>query len=98
MKQSSLDKFGSVSKEVVEEMVSGILDKYKADVAVATSGVAGPGGGSEEKPVGTVWIAVATKERIISEKYMFGGNRDRNIEQSSIMAISLLRKIILDMI
>lgn len=98
VKQSSLDKFGSVSREVVEEMVSGVLEKYNANVAIATSGVAGPGGGSEEKPVGTIWIAVATKERIYSKKYMFGGNRDRNIEQSSIMSISLLRKLILDII
>ncbi len=98
VKVSSLDEFGSVSKEIVEEMVSGILQKFNADVAVATSGIAGPGGGSNEKPVGTVWIAVATKERIYSKKFLFGGNRDRNIEQSSIMAISLLRKLILDIV
>lgn len=96
--KANLDKFGSVSREVVEEMASGVLSRYGTDVSLATSGVAGPGGGSEEKPVGTVWIAIALKDRIYSKKYLFGGNRDRNIEQSSIMAISLLRKLILGII
>lgn len=93
-----IEQFGAVSKEVVEEMASVILDRFQTDMAIATSGVAGPGGGSDKKPVGTVWIAVASKSRVLSRKFMFGGNRERNIEQSSIMAISLLRKMILDLI
>ncbi len=96
--QENLDKYGSVSQEVIEEMALGILNRFKADISVATSGVAGPGGGSDEKPVGTVWIAVAMKDRVYSKLYLFGGNRNRNIEQSSIMAISLLRKLILGII
>lgn len=94
----NIEEFGAVSKEVVEEMASGILNHFKTDLAVATSGIAGPGGGTKDKPVGTVWIAVASKSRILSKKFHFGGNRERNIEQSSIMAISMLRKLILDLI
>jgi len=96
--QENLDKYGSVSQEVIEEMALGVLNRFKADISVATSGVAGPDGGSDEKPVGTVWIAVAMKGRVYSKLYLFGGNRNRNIEQSSIMAISLLRKLILSII
>lgn len=94
----NLEQFGAVSKEVVEAMASGIIRRFQTDLAIATSGIAGPGGGTRDKPVGTVWIAVASKSRVLSKKFLFGGNRERNIEQSSIMAISLLRKMILDLI
>lgn len=93
--KEKLMEHGAVSQEVVEEMALGILKRFKADFSLATSGIAGPGGGTQEKPVGTVWIAVASNDQLISRKFLFGGNRQRNIEQSSIMAISMLRKMIL---
>jgi len=63
---------------------------------MATSGIAGPDGGTEEKPVGLVWIAVASADRVYSKAYRFGGHRELVIEQSSIMAIGLLLKLLND--
>lgn len=91
----TLEKHGAVSKEVVEQMARGIREKFKTDYSVAASGIAGPSGGTPEKPIGTVWIAVASKNRIISEKFQFGNNRERNIYRSAIAALNMLRKEIL---
>ena len=80
---SSLDKYGAVSQQVVEEMARGVQKLLGVHWAVATSGIAGPDGGSEEKPVGTVWIAVANPQGgVISEKYSFGPFRDRTVSRS----------------
>jgi nicotinamide-nucleotide amidase len=76
-------------------MAEGVRKNLRADFAVATSGIAGPTGGTEEKPVGTVWIAIATPGKTISEKYIFGDNRERNIIRSSQTALQLLRKTII---
>lgn len=83
---------GAVSKVVVEQMASTIRKKYKTDYSIATSGIAGPSGGSAEKPVGTVWIAVATPEKVISEKFLFGNNRERNIQKAAHAALNMLKK------
>ncbi len=83
---------GAVSKIVVEQMAQAIRQKYKTDYSIATSGIAGPTGGSEEKPVGTVWIAVATPEKVISEKYLFGNNRERTVQKAANAALNLLKK------
>jgi nicotinamide-nucleotide amidase len=93
--EDSLHKFGAVSEQVVCEMAEGARKNLRADFAVATSGIAGPTGGTEEKPVGTVWIAIATPGKTISEKYIFGDNRERNIIRSSQTALQLLRKTII---
>jgi nicotinamide-nucleotide amidase len=88
--------YGAVSKQVVELMATNVCRIMKTDYAVATSGIAGPDGGSEEKPVGTVWIAVASKTRVYSKKYSFGdNNRERNIQRATMSAISELRKFVL---
>ena len=92
--QESLDKYGAVSREVVEEMARGAVKTLGTDLAVATSGIAGPDGGSEEKPVGLVWIAVATEEKVYSKEFRFGGHRELVIEQASIMSLSLLFKLL----
>ena len=75
----SIQKYGAVSEQVVRHMAEGARKKLNAGFAVATSGIAGPAGGTEEKPVGTVWFAVATPEKAVVEKYVFGDNRERNI-------------------
>jgi nicotinamide-nucleotide amidase len=88
----SIQKYGAVSEQVVRHMTEGARKKLNAGFAVATSGIAGPAGGTEEKPVGTVWIAVATPEKTVAEKFVFGDNRERNIVRSSQTALQLLRK------
>jgi nicotinamide-nucleotide amidase len=86
---------GAVSKEVVEQMAKGCREKFNTDYSIAVSGVAGPTGGSADKPVGTVWIAVASKAKVISHKYLFGDNRERNIQKAALTALNMLRKEIL---
>ena len=91
VKEQSLINFGAVSKEVVEEMALGIQELLGTDWSVATSGIAGPTGGTEEKPVGTVWIAVAKPDgNVISKKYSFGAVRERNIKRTSDTALMML--------
>ncbi|MEZ5106732.1 MAG: competence/damage-inducible protein A [Draconibacterium sp.] len=95
VKKSSLDEFGAVSEQVAKEMAVGVKHALKADYAVATTGIAGPTGGTEEKPVGTVWIAVAGENKVAAFKFLFGDNRERNIIRSSQTALQLLRRVIL---
>ena len=85
---------GAVSEECVKSMAKGILNQYKSDYAIAISGIAGPTGGTSEKPVGTVWIAWANKEDIITEKFVFTNDRNRNIQLSAINAMGKMRKLI----
>jgi len=89
-----IEKHGAVSREVVEAMAKGAMQLLGSDVSMATSGIAGPDGGTEEKPVGLVWIAVAAGDRVYSREFRFGGHRELVIEQSSIMAIGLLYKLL----
>lgn len=92
----SLEKFGAVSQEVAEQMATGARKILNADFAVATTGIAGPGGGTEEKPVGTVWIAIASKDSVFSKKYTFiNDKRERTIIRSAQTALQLLRREIL---
>ncbi len=91
----NIEIYGAVSKQVVEEMANGILKLFNTDFSIATSGIAGPTGGTKEKPVGTTWIAVADKNTVISQKFVFGDQRDRNIQRASLTAINMLQKLIL---
>jgi nicotinamide-nucleotide amidase len=88
--QTLLD-FGAVSRETVEEMAVGGREQLGVDYVLATSGIAGPDGGTEEKPVGTVWIAVAGPEGVVSRCFTFGNNRERIIRQSILSALNMLR-------
>lgn len=90
-----LGQYGAVSDECVRMMAQHMREKFKTDFAVATSGIAGPDGGTEEKPVGTVWIAIAGPDKTWSKKFRFGGDRERNILAASITTLALLRKMIL---
>jgi nicotinamide-nucleotide amidase len=89
---------GAVSREVVEQMALGIRKHFGTRCAMATSGIAGPDGGSKEKPVGTTWVAVACDEKVYSGKYLFWGTRDRIIAQATYTAMQLLRRQILDLL
>jgi len=85
---------GAVSKEVVEAMALNARRLMGTDFAIATSGIAGPDGGTPEKPVGTVWIAVAGTEFVVSKVFNFGDHRERNIIRSSQAALNMLRLIL----
>lgn len=82
--------YGAVSEQVVEQMVQGVRSACMADCAVATSGIAGPGGGTHDKPVGTVWIAAATPEQAAARCYHFDGDRQAVIDRASAAALMLL--------
>jgi nicotinamide-nucleotide amidase len=91
----TLEQFGAVSEEVAKEMALGGQKVLNVDYTIAVTGIAGPEGGSEQKPVGTVWIAIATPKEVFTEHYLFGEHRGRNIEKTELYAANFLRKLIL---
>lgn len=90
----SINQFGAVSAEVAEEMAKGVRNLFNADVSIATTGIAGPTGGTPDKPVGTTWISVLTSEKIITKKFNFGEHRDTNIQKASIAALFIMQKML----
>ena len=96
MRHDTLTTVGAVSKETVLQMVKGVIEKLNVDYAIATSGIMGPDGGTAEKPVGTVWIAVSDKGRTEAKKFSFLFDRERNIIQTSLTGLNMLRKFILE--
>jgi len=94
VKDETIIKYGAVSEETVIEMVKGALSNFKSDFAIAITGIAGPDGGTTEKPVGTVWIGVASAERSFIKKFTFGSKRAQNIERSAITALSMLNTLL----
>ncbi len=95
VKKETLKKYGAVSEETAKEMVKGTLKATKADYAVAITGIAGPDGGTKEKPVGLVYIACGCKEHITVKKFQFSGNREKIRQSSTANALTLLRDIIM---
>ena len=89
VKTETLQNYGAVSEEMVIEMAKGVKEKIHVDYSIAISGIMGPSGGSEEKPVGTVWVAVAGKT-IVTKKFHFRFDRVRNIELTGVNALNLL--------
>jgi nicotinamide-nucleotide amidase len=92
---SVLSAHGAVSEETVKAMIKGAINKMGTDFAIATSGIMGPGGGSEEKPVGTVWIAAGDGRETVTRKLWLRFDRQRNIELTAINVLNLLRIFIL---
>ncbi|MFZ4548656.1 MAG: competence/damage-inducible protein A [Bacteroidales bacterium] len=86
-----LVEHGAVSGQTVIAMAESIRILFDTDYAIAVSGIAGPGGGTDEKPVGTTWIAVATPTETITKKFLFGEHRGRNIRRASLAALNMLR-------
>jgi nicotinamide-nucleotide amidase len=91
-----ISKHGAVSQKVVEAMALNGCEVMSSDFCLATSGIAGPGGGTPEKPVGTVWIAVAFRDKVTSKLLHLGDQRDRNIARASLAALAMLREKILE--
>ncbi len=96
--EQDIVSFGAVSSEVAEQMATGVKRQLKSDYSISITGIAGPDGGSPEKPVGTVWIAVADKKKVISQSFLFGDNRERNIIRASYAALDMLRKALLSLV
>jgi nicotinamide-nucleotide amidase len=90
VKNETLKQYGAVSKETVTEMVDGALSHFKSDYAMAVTGIAGPDGGTPEKPVGTIWVAVASVNNKVIKKLTFGNKRRQNIERAAISAFNML--------
>lgn len=91
---STLLQHGAVSEEVVTEMAKGALRVLRADIALAVSGIMGPAGGSPEKPVGTVYVAISNGNRTTTHRLRLGFDRARNTQQTALFALNLLRKFI----
>jgi nicotinamide-nucleotide amidase len=91
----TLEQFGAVSEETVIEMLNGLLSHTKADIGLAISGIAGPDGGTPEKPVGTIWLALGTKENKQTFLIKAGKNREKNIQYAAYVTLNYLRLYLL---
>jgi len=90
VQEQTLAAYGAVSEQTVKEMALGAVKHFKTNISVAVSGIAGPDGGTPDKPVGTVWIAVASKNGVVAKVFNFGNKRIQNIERSSIAALIMI--------
>ena len=95
VKKKTLDTYGAVSEETAKEMAIGISKRTGSDISVVTTGIAGPGGGSEEKPVGLVYIGLYYKGKVKAFKYIFNGNRHNVRTKATVTALDLVRREIL---
>ncbi len=96
VRAETLRQFGAVSEQTVLEMARGALEVLKVDIALSVSGIAGPGGGTPEKPVGTVWMAVADRERSVAQKHVFARDRLKNIQLAAVFGLNMVRKFLLN--
>ena len=94
VKEETLKQYGAVSKQTVVEMAEGIKKLYGTDYAIAVSGIAGPEGGTPQKPVGTTWIAISSSHKTHAQKFLFGEHRGRNIRKAAVTALNELRKVL----
>ena len=94
VQHSTIVTKGAVSEETVKEMLTGVISVMNVDYAIATSGIMGPDGGTQQKPVGTVWIGVANRKKMKTSQHFFRFDRKRNIELTANMALNILRKFI----
>lgn len=92
----TLNEFGAVSEETIRQMAEGVRRALKTDVGIATSGIAGPDGGTPDKPVGTIWIACATPKRTVTRLLKLGQYRDQNIQLTSNYVLNMLREVVIN--
>lgn len=93
---NTLQSFGAVSESVVKEMAAGALQNVGTDYVIAVSGIMGPEGGLPEKPVGTVWIAVGSRDKINAKMFSLRSDRERNIQVTAVLALNMLREFLLN--
>ena len=94
VQNATLEKTGAVSEETVKEMLAGVLEKFGTDMGVAISGIAGPGGGLPDKPVGTIWLAYGSSDRVETKKLQLAKDRQLNIEYTAVAAMNALRTFV----
>lgn len=92
VRPETLEKFGAVSEETICEMAAMVRSRFSTDIGVATSGIAGPGGATPEKPVGTVWIAYSDKHQTVARKLQLTKDRLLNIQLASVAVLNLIRQ------
>ena len=95
--ERSLIENGAVSEEIVLQMAKGALAKIGSDYTIAVSGIMGPGGGTPEKPTGTVWMAAGNREKLVTRKMHFRYERSINIQLTAVQALNLLREVLVEM-
>jgi nicotinamide-nucleotide amidase len=96
--EKTLNQYGAVSEQTITEMATLVRKKFNTSIGVATSGIAGPGGATPEKPVGTVWIAYADEHRVITKKLQLSNQRHLNIQLSSMAVLNLIRLSVKELI
>ncbi|MBO9675541.1 MAG: competence/damage-inducible protein A [Sphingobacteriaceae bacterium] len=94
VKEHTLSTFGAVSEQTVTEMAEGAIKHFKTDYSIAVSGIAGPDGGTADKPVGTVWIAISSKKKTVAKVFNFSNKRIQNIERSAASALTMLLNLL----
>ena len=94
VKAETLNTYGAVSEETVREMITGSLDLMETDITIAVSGIAGPTGGTPEKPVGTIWLAIGDRNKVKTHKLQLGKDRFKNIEYTAIFALNMIRRFL----
>ncbi|WP_234733978.1 competence/damage-inducible protein A [Tellurirhabdus bombi] len=92
----TLEQYGAVSEQTVQEMAEGVRKVLGTQVSLSTSGIAGPTGGTADKPVGTIWIACSTEERTVTRLLKLGPYREQNIQMTAVHALNLLRQVLLN--
>jgi len=90
VREETLTAVGAVSEDTVKQMIAGVLNVMRTDYAVAVSGIMGPDGGTEEKPVGTVWVAVGNNKSTVTRKFHFRFDREKNTQITAMNALYLL--------
>jgi len=90
--EADLQTYGAISRQVVEQMALGGKKRFNTDFCLSVSGIAGPDGGTPEKPVGTVWIGLASEKGVRSKLFHFSEHRGRNIRRSALAALNMLRE------
>lgn len=95
LKEETLREFGAVSEETAKQMAEGVRKHFNTDIGLSTTGIAGPGGGTDKKPVGLVYIGYSDKNTTFASKFLFGNFRERNKKRAAQMALDILRKALL---